>query len=782
VSYVIAIVCAIAVYRQNAAQRQDTFKLPANEEQNPVYQTETAEWLNLFLSRVWCMLSPSMLTGVADMLEDALLQSMPSIMTAVQIEDFQLGPKAPIISDVKVYPGPTLDTVVLECGIFLKPSSPDNQKEGFHMILNAFVGIPQVGKVAIPIMVQEAGFHGKLRMKLTLVSDPPFLSFGQFQFISPPKVGVGILPLRMVNVMDLPWLSGYIKAAIDAAIGSVMVEPNALELNLTQLLTGDDTLHDTMAKSVMRIKIHSATNIGDLTREKAPDPYVTLSLGSAPTKILAKTSVKHNSLDPVWEEEFFIPVRKEDKELAWQIWDWDRTTKDDLMTKGTIDLHGSVQGKHVQDGRLTISSQLCKKIDGHDDHVSGILSILIHQALEITMHPKDSASASNPLAKAAHSASVSPYCTLYVNDEEKFETRAKPHTSNPYWNAGTEIFIRDWKATNVRLEVKDQRDSELDVVIGIVELKLQDLFNDNENRHSAWFPMSPIIGAGKIRVSFVFRAVDLGLNEQQRGYEVGMLQLSNFRIRNPPQKHNYRLSFRTRPHTLSAQTATAHVKDDTVKWEEERITFPISKRYQTTLAGDLTVSSIGLLKSASHSHPFTLDLKQLIDDKLVQHTFCFSQQASSKSEETLSPSEPVGDEFKAEPPVLDDLQVHDSLILSFDVAFRKGLPCWTMEGNSELGSAPWESVLSVIDSSNKEHHQALDIDKLVTKSQKASKYMIGDLSKTTTDLVTGGRLPHGRGRRISRWWVHEVGRRSSRLQVWKTRYDNNQVKIESELS
>jgi len=227
VSYVIAIVCAIAVYRQNAAQRQDTFKLPANEEQNPVYQTETAEWLNLFLSRVWCMLSPSMLTGVADMLEDALLQSMPSIMTAVQIEDFQLGPKAPIISDVKVYPGPTLDTVVLECGIFLKPSSPDNQKEGFHMILNAFVGIPQVGKVAIPIMVQEAGFHGKLRMKLTLVSDPPFLSFGQFQFISPPKVGVGILPLRMVNVMDLPWLSGYIKAAIDAAIGSVMVEPNA---------------------------------------------------------------------------------------------------------------------------------------------------------------------------------------------------------------------------------------------------------------------------------------------------------------------------------------------------------------------------------------------------------------------------------------------------------------------------------------------------------------------------------------------------------------------------
>jgi hypothetical protein len=48
----------------------------------------------------------------------------------------------------------------------------------------------------------------------------------------------------------------------------------------------------------------------------------------------------------------------------------------------------------------------------------------------------------------------------------------------PFFEAGTEVFIRDWQRTVVRVVVRDSRLREKDPILGIVNLPLAELLSD----------------------------------------------------------------------------------------------------------------------------------------------------------------------------------------------------------------------------------------------------------------------------------------------------------------
>ena len=90
------------------------------------------------------------------------------------------------------------------------------------------------------------------------------------------------------------------------------------------------------------------------------------------------------------------------------------------------------------------------------------------------------------------------YCEIIVNDDMIYKTRVKQYTSMPYFEAGTERFVRDWRETVVRVQVRDARSAfsfsetsfchanvhlgrvrESDPVLGIVTVKLSELFKNS---------------------------------------------------------------------------------------------------------------------------------------------------------------------------------------------------------------------------------------------------------------------------------------------------------------
>lgn len=68
------------------------------------------------------------------------------------------------------------------------------------------------------------------------------------------------------------------------------------------------------------------------------------------------------------------------------------------------------------------------------------------------------------------------YGEFLVNDDMVYKTRVKQYTTNPYFEAGTEVFVRDWQNTVVRVVIRDSRLREADPVLGIVSVRLSEVF------------------------------------------------------------------------------------------------------------------------------------------------------------------------------------------------------------------------------------------------------------------------------------------------------------------
>ena len=160
-----------------------------------------------------------------------------------------------------------------------------------------------------------------------------------------------------------------------------------------------------------------------------------------------------------------------------------------------------------------------------EEYFSGILSIEVHNAtgLEITSLRKKTKSEEEDSEKFEDDL-PSPFCNIIINGKIIYKTRTKPKNSNPFFNAGTERFIRDWRDAQVIVAMRDARVHENDPLLGIVYLPLEHLLRARSQVNDT-YPISGGIGCGRLRVSVVFRAVNLQFPPQLRGWDYGTLQL-----------------------------------------------------------------------------------------------------------------------------------------------------------------------------------------------------------------------------------------------------------------
>ena len=94
------------------------------------------------------------------------------------------------------------------------------------------------------------------------------------------------------------------------------------------------------------------------------------------------------------------------------------------------------------------------------------------------------------------------YCEIIINDDMIYKTRVKQYSSMPYFEAGTERFIRDWKETVVRVQVRDARVREKDPVLGVVTVRLGELFK-NSSEVTRLFSLQEGIGQFLLRLSLL---------------------------------------------------------------------------------------------------------------------------------------------------------------------------------------------------------------------------------------------------------------------------------------
>ncbi|KAJ7066721.1 hypothetical protein C8F01DRAFT_714511 [Mycena amicta] len=116
----------------------------------------------------------------------------------------------------------------------------------------------------------------------------------------------------------------------------------------------------------------------------------------------------------------------------------------------------------------------------------------------------------------------SAYCTIILNHQRVYRTRTKLKTNKPFFSAGTERFIKDWRSASVIIAVRDQRLHEIDPLIGVVVLPLRTLL-EKRSQVSGAYPIVGGIGFGRVQMSIVFRSVQAQLPRPWTGWDLSTL-------------------------------------------------------------------------------------------------------------------------------------------------------------------------------------------------------------------------------------------------------------------
>ncbi|KAI9678850.1 MAG: hypothetical protein M1817_005910 [Caeruleum heppii] len=249
-----------------------------------------------------------------------------------------------------------------------------------------------------------------------------------------------------------------------------------------------------------------------------------------------------------------------------------------------------------------------------EDYPSGVLSIQIHQigGLELTKLNKGSREAddgSDDVDSQQGEDLPSSYCEIVINHSKVFKTRTKPKNGMPFFNAGTERFIREWRTAEVIISVRDSRVHEDDPLLGVVVLPLRQVFAHRAqvNDH---YPLAGGIGHGRVRVSMVFRSVELQAPRELLGWDYGTLEITD-------EITAHELRSDLEGHRLKIRTSLGKGKMTSVKsgWKgkkDRHVQLAVRKRYSSVLIIEFRKDRLGLDKTPAFA---ALWLKDIPDDE-----------------------------------------------------------------------------------------------------------------------------------------------------------------------
>ncbi|ROW03383.1 hypothetical protein VSDG_01229 [Cytospora chrysosperma] len=611
-----------------------------------------------------------------------------------------------------------------------------------------FLKFYPLGGIALPVWVELRGFIAKVRVRLQLTPDPPFVSLCTITFLGQPRASLSCVPLSKhgVNLMDVPMISSFVQSAIDAALAEY-VAPKSLTLNLKDMLMGDDFKKDTTSQGVVYVFIKRASGfkqgdggIGKL--QGSSDSYVTVSWGKF-GKTVSSTRIIGGTQNPVWNEYATILVTPEElnaeERLRLQLWDSDKYTADDDLGRVEIDLkhlmHSPESHNKMQDredrftgqdsgenmagslqwsvgyfSKIRITDQALQQQTVNDkirtkeqlkEHVAELSANKLREAGKGSgddelhqQHVQDYAEIEDNMIISAPPSQefVSGILSVQIHNitglEKIYRSRTKPKNSKPFFNASTERFIRDWRNTEIIVSVCDAREREEDPLIGIVYLPLSKVFAKRSQVMDT-YPLVGGIGYGRMRISMVWRSVELKMPPNLLGWDYGTLEVRGA-VRAKGQLPHKPLKSR-----LKLRTDLGKIKmyagDSEGVWALKKGTdgagsgfLPVCKRYASALVVEFRESSIGPDRSPAFA---VLWLSELIDEKCETKTLKVWQGGKDRLARAQSNCEYSGIEEGEQP--LGEIEL--------DVKFWRGLSGYHKSFAAESKKGNMRNVMECLD-------------------------------------------------------------------------------------
>lgn len=309
-----------------------------------------------------------------------------------------------------------------------------------------------------------------------------------------------------------------------------------------------------------------------------------------------------------WTVGYYAKIGVTDQQLASQTEDGHIKSKEDLKKHVSETAKNKLREATAHNESKEMKKQKVQDYKEHEDalicasapdsnYPSGIFSIQIHNITGLEVEAQQKREKGNNSSDREDEAEQSDdlpssYCTIIINHKKVFVTRTKPKNAKPFFNAGTERFIRDWRNTEVMISVRDSREAEDDALLGIIYLPLHKVF-EKRSQVADIYRLVGGIGFGRARISIVFRSVDLQLPKELLGWDYGTLE-----IKAPVKlKGSTRSDFASHRIKLRSNMSRAKMPSDNGTWHpkkgEASVFLPCRKRYAMPLICEFRKSSLG---------------------------------------------------------------------------------------------------------------------------------------------------------------------------------------------
>jgi len=227
---------------------------------------------------------------------------------------------------------------------------------------------------------------------------------------------------------------------------------------------------------------------------------------------------------------------------------------------------------------------------------SGVLSIILHQINNLERQNLEGKSgdregeAGQDTDQASEQSENLPsgYGEFLVNDDMVYKTRVKQYTTNPYFEAGTEVFVRDFQNTVVRVVIRDSRLREADPILGIVSVRLSEVFSDASSVTQT-YAITEGVGFGKCNISFAFRGVQTTLPPNMRGWDTGTLEVEDVAFTIDSNKSDLFEAKAARLRVVTSEKVEvlpkkeSNISGNTLQWDMDKLRLPVYSRYQSSV-------------------------------------------------------------------------------------------------------------------------------------------------------------------------------------------------------
>jgi hypothetical protein len=317
-----------------------------------------------------------------------------------------------------------------------------------------------------------------------------------------------------------------------------------------------------------------------------------------------------------WQVGYFAKTQITEQQLAKQTADPDIRTVEDLRNQVSENAERKLREATAHDEGKEVKQQKQEDYKEREDalvisspppdsYPSGIFSIQIHNitGLEVqSLQKKDKNNADDNREDEAEQSDDMPssYATIILNHQKIYRTRTKPKNAKPFFNAGTERFVADWRTAEVMISVRDDREREDDAQLGMIYLPLRRVFQE-KSQVTQVYPLVGGIGYGRARISMVWRSVELKLPKELLGWSYGTLEI-RCPVRSKDAKAHTNEEKSYSQHRIKLRTNMMRAKmwpgsGDDIEWkpkgDKESVFLAVRKRYSSALIIEFRKSSLG---------------------------------------------------------------------------------------------------------------------------------------------------------------------------------------------